>query len=105
MLTADPAESAPETGRASSSSPGSKKLVRRYVFELLSTLADENDPTGWAEDKRLGLGDGSHPNNQLLVDFADVLDDNRTYVQKLGKPDHTMFYNIDLKKQAPAPPA
>ncbi|MCB9898488.1 MAG: hypothetical protein H6825_10830 [Planctomycetes bacterium] len=77
-----------------------KRLVLRYVFKLLTTLGDENDPLGFIDAKHFGLGDGGHPGFFQQAFATRALADQRTYVSSLTAPlsDHSVHYSIDIAK-------
>jgi hypothetical protein len=77
-----------------------RKLILRYVFKLLGTLADDNDPTGFVEKKHFGLGDQLHDGFFENVFFTRALDDQRTIVEDRLAPlaEHALHYSIEIKK-------
>ena len=76
-----------------------KRLVLRYVFKLLATLGDDNDPIGFIDAKHFGLGDGRHDPFFQQAFFTRALDDQRTYVSDAATPrsDHSIHYSIEIK--------
>ncbi len=77
-----------------------KKLVLRYVFKLLTTLGDDNDPLGIVEQRHFRLGDQLHDGFFMTAFFTRALDDQRTVVTSVNAPlaEFALHYSVDIKK-------
>lgn len=81
-----------------------RRLVLRYVFLLLTRLGDDNDPTGFVEQKHVGLEGEQVLENLFSNAFhTRALEDQRTIVEDklVSTTDHALRYAIELKRQAP----